>query len=138
MQRSPDNLRLTGWARQLGLTACLVASTVYSQSPAPQAASSVGNANAEQTARQIVPPSSTDQASESTKALSPEQAEQAEIQADTKKLYELSAQLRAEVARTYKESLSLNVLRKAEEIEKLARNLKAEMNKEAATAKRKN
>jgi hypothetical protein len=137
MQHSLQNLRLARWARQLGFAACLVASAVYCQSPLPHAAPSTGHADQEQTAHQTVPPSSTDQASESTKMLSPEQARQAEIQAETRNLYELSAQLRTEVARTYKESLSLNVLRKAEEIEKLARILKAEMDEEAATAKRK-
>jgi uncharacterized protein YlxW (UPF0749 family) len=138
MQRSPHYLRLACWARQLGLAACLVAMAVYCQSLYLHATSLAGNAKGEQTAHQTVPPSSTGQASESTKALSSEQARQAKIQADTQRLYELSAQLRAEVARTYKESLSLNVLRKAEEIEKLARSLKAEMNEEAAAAKRKN
>jgi hypothetical protein len=44
--------------------------------------------------------------------------------------------LRAEVAKTYKESLSLTVLKKAEEVEKLARSLKALMNQEAAAARK--
>ncbi len=39
---------------------------------------------------------------------------QAKIEADTKKLYQLSAELRAEVAKTYKESLSVRVLEKAQ------------------------
>ena len=60
---------------------------------------------------------------------------QAEIEANTKKLYQLSAELRAEVAKTYKESLSLTVLKKAQEVEKLAKILKAEMNQEAAASK---
>jgi hypothetical protein len=66
---------------------------------------------------------------------SPEEIRQAQIEADTKKLYQLSAELRAEVAKTYKESLSLTVLKKAQEIEKLARSLKEEINQEAAAAK---
>jgi hypothetical protein len=68
---------------------------------------------------------------------SPEELRQAQIEADTKKLYQLSAELRAEVAKTYRESLSLTVLKKAEEIEKLARSLKVRMNQEAAAAARK-
>ena len=48
----------------------------------------------------------------------------------------VSAELRAEVAKTYKESLSLTVLKKAQEIEKLARSLKVRMNQEAAAAAR--
>ena len=65
----------------------------------------------------------------------PDEIRMAGIEADTKKLYLLSAELRAEVAKTYKESLSLTVLKKAEEIEKLARSLKARMNQETAAAK---
>lgn len=61
-----------------------------------------------------------------------EEMRQAQIEDDTKKLYELSAELRAEVAKTYKESLSITVLKKAEEIEKLSRNLKVLLNQEAA------
>jgi len=62
----------------------------------------------------------------------PEQLRHAQIEADTKKLYQLSAELRAEVARTYKESLSLTVLKKAEEVEALARSLRILMNQEAS------
>ena len=64
---------------------------------------------------------------------SPEQLRQAQIEADTRKLYQLSAELRAEVAKTYKDSLSLTVLKKAHEIETLANHLKALMSKEAAS-----
>lgn len=66
----------------------------------------------------------------------PEEIRQAQIEVDIKKLYQLSAELRAEVAKTYKESLSLTVLKKAQEIEKLARSLKVRMNQEAAAAAR--
>jgi len=65
----------------------------------------------------------------------PEELRQAQIEADTKKLYQLSAELRAEVAKTYKESLSVTVLKKAQELEKLAKSLKAEMNQQVAAAK---
>ena len=65
----------------------------------------------------------------------PEDVHQARIKADTKKLYQLSLELRTEVGKTYKESLSLTVLKKAEELEKLAKVLKSEMNREAATQK---
>jgi hypothetical protein len=66
----------------------------------------------------------------------PEEMRQAQIEADTKKLYQLSAELRAEVAKTYKESLSVTVLKKAQELEKLAKSLKAEINQQVAAAKR--
>jgi biopolymer transport protein ExbD len=65
-------------------------------------------------------------------AATPEQIRQAQIEADTKKLYQLSAELRAEVSKTYKESLSLTVLKKAEEVESAAKSLRMLMSKEAA------
>lgn len=76
-----------------------------------------------------------DRKAELSPPASPEQIRQTQIEADTKKLYQLSAELRAEVAKTYKESLSLTVLKKAEEIEKLARSLKVLMNQEASAAR---
>jgi hypothetical protein len=76
-----------------------------------------------------------DSNSELPSTATPDDIRMAEIEADTKKLYLLSAELRAEVAKTYRESLSITVLKKAEEIEKLARSLKARMNQEAAAAK---
>ena len=81
-------------------------------------------------------PPAVDRKTELSPPASPEEIRQAQIEADTKKLYQLSAELRAEVAKTYKESLSLTVLKKAEEIEKLARSLKVRMNQEAAAARR--
>ena len=74
-----------------------------------------------------------DSKAENSAAASAEQLRQAQIEADTKKLYQLCADLRAEVARTYKESLSLTVLKKAQEVEKLAKSLRILMSKEAAT-----
>jgi hypothetical protein len=68
--------------------------------------------------------------------LSEEEARQAEIAADIKKLHVLSAELREEVGKTYKESLSITVLKKAEEVEKLARSLRALMNQEAAAGRK--
>lgn len=95
------------------------------------------NVNENHTGHQTVP-SSVGRENGINQILSSEQATPERIQTDTRKLYELSAQLRAEVAKTYKESLSLNVLRRAEEVEKLAHSLKTEMNEEAAGAGRKN
>jgi len=87
---------------------------------------------AKQEPNQLPAPDSTPK---SSAPVTPEEIRQEKIKADTKKLYQLSAELRAEVAKTYKESLSLSVLRKAEEIEKLARGLKALMNQEAAASR---
>lgn len=69
---------------------------------------------------------------------SSEELRQTEIEADTKKLLLLAADLRTEVARTYKDSLSLNVLKKAQEVEKLAKSLKARMIKEGTADRHSN
>lgn len=77
----------------------------------------------------------SDPKSQTSAPVTLEEIREAKIEADTKRLFQLSAELRAEVAKTYKESLSMNVLRKAEEIEKLARSLKTLMNQEAAAGR---
>ncbi|KAA6457970.1 hypothetical protein DYQ86_21650 [Acidobacteria bacterium AB60] len=50
-----------------------------------------------------------------------------QISDDTAKLLELATQLKAEVDKTSKDTLSINVIRKAESIEKLARGVKDKM-----------
>lgn len=54
---------------------------------------------------------------------------QAQILADTQKLLKLSQELKAEVAKSNKDTLSLAVIKKAEEVEKLAKTLKEELSK---------
>src|SRR5438067_10453029 len=61
------------------------------------------------------------------KPMSPEEARQAQLVADTNKLFELSQELKAEVAKSKKDTLSLAVIKKAEEVEKLAKSLKERM-----------
>jgi len=61
---------------------------------------------------------------------------QERIEADTKKLYELALELRTEVGKTYKQSLSVDVLKKAGELERLAKNLKSELDHQASAKKR--
>jgi nitric oxide reductase activation protein len=50
-----------------------------------------------------------------------------QISDDSTKLLTLAMALKAEVDKTNKDMLSLNVIRKADEIEKLARNVKEKM-----------
>jgi hypothetical protein len=50
-----------------------------------------------------------------------------QITDDTAKLLELATQLKAEVDKTSKDTLSINVIRKAESIEKLAKGVKEKM-----------
>ncbi len=52
---------------------------------------------------------------------------QKQLVADTEKLYQLASELRAEVARSNKEQLSVPVVKRSEEIEKLARAVKERM-----------
>jgi hypothetical protein len=61
------------------------------------------------------------------KPMTPEEARQAQLVADTNKLLELSQELKAEVAKSSKDTLSLAVVKKAAEVEKLAKSLKERM-----------
>ncbi len=71
------------------------------------------------------PPAQT----ETKKAPAVTDPRQAQIVADTQKLVKLSQELKAEVAKSNKDTLSLTVIKKAEEVEKLAKTLKEELNK---------
>ena len=133
MARKFENSQLIRSALRFVLLTMAFAVPLYSQSnPAapegtnPQASTGTGEPNQDPAVgpKAELPPSAK-----------PEEMRQAQIDADTKKLYQLSAELRAEVAKTYKESLSLTVLKKAQEIEKLAKSRNAEMNQQAAAAK---
>ena len=52
---------------------------------------------------------------------------QADIQQDTQKLYQLAGELKAAVDKSNENMLSLDVVRKAEEVEKLAKRVKEKM-----------
>ncbi len=70
----------------------------------------------------------TNEQSETKKVpLTPEEARRAQLVADTNKLYQLAQELQAEVAKTNKDTLSLAVIKKAAEVEKLAKSLKERM-----------
>ena len=59
--------------------------------------------------------------------LSPKEIREAQIAADAQKLFQLAQELKVEVDKSTKDTLSLSVIKKSEEIEKLARTLKQEM-----------
>jgi hypothetical protein len=63
----------------------------------------------------------------SAKPMTPAEARQAQILADTQRLYQLTQELKAEVAKSNKDTLSVSVIKKADEVEKLARSLKERM-----------
>jgi hypothetical protein len=85
--------------------------------------------------KQTAPPASSSAVSSDAKKPSdtpPSEAadpRQTQILADTQKLLKLSQELKTEVAKSSKDTLSLTVVKKAEEIEKLAKTLKEEMGK---------
>lgn len=134
MARFLSNLQSTRSALLLALLASVFAISVHSQSTKPNSAPAEPNPKDESKLGSKQP--SADPAAESSPSASAEQPTQAQIDADTKKLFQLAAELRTEVAKTYKDSLSLNVIKKAEAVEKLAKNLKTQMSKEAAASKR--
>lgn len=97
--------------------------------PAPQTENTLQPTQAASPASQGAP---LDPSTPSASQANPNDSQPEGIQADTKKLYLLALALRTEVGKTYKQSLSVDVLRKAQELEKLARSLKAEMDHEAS------
>jgi hypothetical protein len=64
------------------------------------------------------------------KPMTPAEERQAQLVADTSKLYELAQELQAEVAKSSKNTLSLAVVKKVAEVEKLAKSLKERMKTE--------
>lgn len=56
--------------------------------------------------------------------LSPAEKRRADLMADTEKLYQLTQELKAEVARSNKDTLSVAVVKKAQEVERLAKSIK--------------
>lgn len=61
--------------------------------------------------------------------MSAEEQQQAQLVADTNKLYQLAQELKVEVAKSNKDTLSVSVIKKAAEVEKLAKSLKDRMRK---------
>jgi type VI protein secretion system component VasF len=117
--------------RRLCIGACLLASVAGGLVRAQQ--SSEGQ-SAAKTPPTTAPPAQTDgKKAPETVATPPQPAatdpHQAQIIADTQKLLKLSQELKAEVAKSNKDTLSLAVVKKAEEVEKQAKALKEELNK---------
>jgi hypothetical protein len=64
-----------------------------------------------------------------TRKATPADPREAQLLADTEKLLKLSQELKAEVDKSTKDTLSLAVIKKAEEVEKLAKSIKERLNK---------
>ena len=135
MARLPGKLRRIRWTLLLALLMSVYAVPSYSQSNAANSISAEPKPEVSQSTQESKQPLAVDPRAGLSPSASPEDLRQAQLEADTKKLYQLAAELRAEVARTYKESLSLSVIKKAEEVEKLAKSLRVRMSKEAAIAR---
>ena len=56
--------------------------------------------------------------------LTPAEQKRADLLADTEKLYQLTQELKAEVAKSNKDTLSISVVKKAQEVERLAKSIK--------------
>jgi|SRR5271163_2752057 len=92
------------------------------QSPKPDdsPATAAPSADAKKT-EQAPPPAASPAPVQPAPPLDPAQAQ---LAADTEKLLKLSQELKDEVAKTNKDTLSIAVIKKADEVEKLARSLK--------------
>lgn len=131
----------TGAALLLAMAASILAVPLPSQSNNPGATPQEPAAKPSEPQEPKQPATAEPKAEPAVPASTPEAGHEAtreeQIASATKELYKLSAEMRAEVAKTYKDQLSLVVLRKAEQIEKLSKSLKALMDAEIADNKHK-
>jgi hypothetical protein len=70
------------------------------------------------------PPASQVESAGTKAPLTPEEKKKADLRADTEKLYKLSQELKVEVEKSNKDTLSVSVIKKAQEIERLAKSIK--------------
>jgi hypothetical protein len=125
------SLRSTFAALVFPILFCTSAAAQAQKEPPPQKSTSDISASdtQSQTSAQTDPkPSETEQKrTEPSKPMTPGDPRQAQLLADTQKLYQLTQELKAEVAKSNKDTLSIAVIKKAEEVEKLAKSLKERM-----------
>ena len=139
---SPVKRARMPWTLLLGILASLPPAQIYAQSPGAQSVQTDARHDASPSAnateiKGLAPetPKPGTSVARTTVARTPEELRRAQLAADTKRLYELAIELRAEVAKTNKDTLSLTVVNKTEEVEKLAKSLKTRMAAEAASSK---
>ena len=117
----------------LALIAAIPALTQEAASPPPQSSSATASEGTQKQDQSPKPEQTQEQKPSATgdsKPMTPEEARQAQLVADTNKLYQLAQELQAEVAKSNKNTLSLAVVKKAAEVEKLAKSLKERMKPE--------
>lgn len=80
------------------------------------------------------PPKATDTKQPAAPAATPLTPEQAQLQTQIDKLYQLAQDLKTAVAKSNKDTLSIDVIKKADAVEKAAKNLKDQMKNPAQTS----
>jgi hypothetical protein len=147
MARTGKGAQLVRRALLLAVTAWIFAGPTHSRSNTAGAQEPTAKPNevqepkptpAEPKADQAEPGSADAATPDAATSPTHEATREEQIESQTKELFRLSAEMRAEVAKTYKDTLSLAVLKKAEQIEKVAKSLKALMDADIADNKHKN
>jgi hypothetical protein len=107
----------------------LVGAQAQKETPPQQGSSDSSNAQGQTSAPTDKKPTDTSvqKQLEPSKPMTPAEARRAQLMADTQKLYQLTQDLKAEVAKSNKDTLSIAVIKKAEEVERLAKSLKEKM-----------
>lgn len=105
-----------------------VAAQAQKETPPQKSASDISVAQSQTSTQTEQKPSETEQGrTEPSKQMTPADPRQAQLLVDTQKLYQLTQELKAEVAKSNKDTLSIAVIKKAQEVEKLAKSLKERM-----------
>jgi hypothetical protein len=116
--------RLEGRMRSVRNLACLAVFTFGSislaaaQQPAPGSAAQPPVAQA---------PATAEATADTSKPTTPQTPQQKQLADDTAKLLTLANELKAELDKSSKDTLSLSVIKKAEQVEKLAHKVRDEM-----------
>ena len=113
-----EHLSQTGITLALALMFALTTPTIAQTKPTPPPSPAAQKAS--------VSPSTSEDAKPQTGA-APLTPEQARLQAQIEKLYQLAQDLKAAVAKSNKDTLSIDVIKKADAVEKAAKSLKDQM-----------
>ena len=122
-------LKLFAWTVPLMALALISAESLPAQSTPATAAPDATTRSQTPDNNDQKPPLTTSPESTAAK-LTPAEVRKAQILEDTNRLYRMAEELKAEVAKSNKDILSVAVVKKADEIEKLAKSLKERMRNE--------
>jgi hypothetical protein len=128
---SPKDSRTTLRSWLLGGLAILAfaSPSVIAQQPAPSSATSTEAkpASVDTTPANTTPDAAPPESLTQRRADAAMQGRKNQLAVDTAKLLQLANELKAEMDKSSKDTLSLSVIKKADEVEKLARKVRAEM-----------